>query len=837
MKKTLSIILALAMMLSVFAGCGSTPAEPTSKPTDSGSKAETPAEAPAETPKEEVVLKDPIQPEGLGSGTVKWSEALNKSGFMLVENKDGATLSYSPDSGVKLIQVDGFAFKDLNKNGKLDQYEDWRESAEARTQKLAAELTVEEIAGLFLHSNHVYDVNQISEDHKASLDGGLRAFLNASANAAPEVSAKWNNDLQAYAESTGVPIPVTISSDPRETGVSSLWPKDIGIAATFDPAIANKAGQIMSIEHRLMGINEFLRPLASIITDPRHYRYEATYGEDPLLTADMNNAILSGVQSTYDESGKDLGWGPDSMTGMAKRWPGNGSPEGGRNGHSTSGWLDVFPGGGEEAQLVPYADGVFQLDSETGAAAAVMISYSNFVGVDPEQVGGAFSKYVCDTLLRERFEFEGVACSDWGILGGRGHGIEELTVPERIYKSILAGLDQFGGWNTSAEIMEAYTMLVKDFGQETIDARFRETAVRVLRNKFLVGIYEDPYVDLDEAKTVVNSDEFKAEAFDAQLKSIVMLKNEGNVIKAAAGTEKPTVYVPMAYKPAAPGRWDSKIVPASYELPYGKEVLDEYFTVVTDKVSPTLTGPAGEDGKPTVAATDIIRASAAELATVDYSLAIAAGPVNAGSYNDGFGYVMDPKEYIPISLQYGPYTADSEFVRKESLSGATEMVEKEGPYGVEKVKQKENRSYYGKAAVITNPQQLDHILYAAENTPSDKPIITILTVDKPMIVSEFESKVDAILVSFTADPRAVLDIVTGKFEPSALLPSQWPVDMIAVEKQLEDLPRDMDCYKDASGNVYDFAFGLNWSGVIKDERVAKYNVPAQMEPINKGNVK
>lgn len=834
MKKMLSIVLALAMMLSAFAGCSNAPVESSSK---SGESSKAPAETPAEKPTEEIVLKDSIKPEELGSGTVKWSESLNKSGFMLVENKDGSTLSYSPDSGVKLIQVDGFAFKDLNKNGMLDQYEDWRESAGARSQKLAAELTIEEIAGLFLHSNHVYDINQVSDEHKASIDGGLRALLNASANAAPEVSAKWNNDVQAYAESKGVPIPVTISSDPRETGVSSLWPKDIGIAATFDPAIANKAGQIMSVEHRLMGINEFLRPLASIITDPRHYRYEATYGEDPLLTADMNDAILSGVQSTYDESGKDLGWGPDSMTGMAKRWPGNGSPEGGRNGHSTSGWLDVFPGGGEEAQLVPYADGAFKLDSATGSAAAVMISYSNFVDVDPEQVGGAFSKYVCDTLLRKRFEFEGVACSDWGILEGRGHGIEELTIPERIYKSILAGLDQFGGWNSSAEIMEAYNMLVKDFGAETIDARFRETAVRVLKNKFLVGIYETPYVDLDEAKAVVNSDKFKAEAFDAQLKSVIMLKNEGNAIKAAAGTEKPTVYVPMAYRPAAPGRWDSKIVPAAYELPYGNEILGEYFNVVTDKLAGALTGPAGEDGKPTVAPADVVRASAAELATVDFSLAIASGPVNAGSYNDGFGYVMDTKEYIPISLQYGPYTADSEFVRKESLSGATVMAEKEGPYGVEKIKTKENRSYYGKDAIIKNSQQLDHILYAADNTPDGKPVITILTVDKPMIVAEFESKVDAILVSFTADPRAVLEIVTGKCEPSALLPGQWPADMIAVEKQLEDLPRDMDCYKDASGNVYDFAFGLNWSGVIKDERVAKYNVPAQMKPINTGIVK
>lgn len=839
MKKIMSMILVLTMTMSLFVGCGSTPEEETS------SKSETPVETSEESSEvsyeessdeiseEEIVLKEPIETEELGSGDVKWTENLTGSNFMYVVNDGGETLSYSPDSGISLIQVDGFAFKDLNKNSMLDQYEDWREPDKARAKKLSLELQIEEIAGLFLHSGYVFDDTSITDDQKSYMDNGLRAFLNIAAYSPAEVTANWANEVQAYAEASEFGIPITISSNPREEGNNSIWPKDIGLAASFDIEVANKAGQAMSTELRVMGINEALRPLTSIITDPRHYRFEATYGEDPLLTADMNNAIISGLQSTYDENGKDLGWGVDSMTAMAKRFPGNGSSEGGRNGHAKSGWLDVFPGGGEEAQFIPYMDGAFALDSLTETAAAVMISYSTF-DTDTEQVGGAFSEYVCDTLLRERFEFEGVACSDWGILDAKDHGVEELTVPEQMYEAILAGLDQFGNWNTTAEVMEAYEMLVTDFGVEEIDERFRETATRVLYNKFIVGIFENPYVDLDETSEVVGSEKFQTEAFDAQLKSIIMLKNENNVIKASVDDEKPTVYVPMSFNPRTESY--GVVTPATYALPYSSDILSEYFIVVTDTVAGTLTGTEDEEGKATVSEQDIVRATTEELANVDYALAIAAAPVNLGSYGDGFGYNQETEEYIPISLQYGSYTADSEYVRKESLAGVIVEVEKTSAYGVQIVEEQENRSYYGKDAVITNSGQLDTILCAAENVPEDKPVIVVLDVEKPMIVSEFESQVDSILVSFSADPKAVLDIVTGKYEPSALLPSQWPADMIAVEKQLEDLPRDMDCYKDSAGNVYDFTYGLNWSGVINDERVEKYNIPVQMTPNNMGNV-
>jgi beta-glucosidase len=149
-------------------------------------------------------------------------------------------------------------------------------------------------------------------------------------------------------------------------------------------------------------------------------------------------------------------------------------------------------------------------------------------------------------------------------------------------------------------------------------------------------------------------------------------------------------------------------------------------------------------------------------------------------------------------------------------------------YGDTKTLKKENRSYFGKTGIIKNESDLDLVLNAAS---AAKKVIVALNVSNPMVFNEFEIKVDAILVGFGGDRSAYLnekvflEIIAGKVEPSGLLPFQMPANMETVEAQFEDVPRDMKCHTDSDGNIYDFAFGLNWSGAIKDTRTAKYNVP------------
>lgn len=829
-KKSLSLLLIAVMILSLMTGCSK------KKETVEGEKT-------TEAAKEVVIaLRDPLPVEELGSGTVKWSESETEYGYNVVTNEGGATLSYSPESGVKLVQLDGFAFKDLNRNNLLDQYEDWREPVKARAMDLSRLLPKEDIAGLMLYSAHNMAIgSELSEDQISFLDNGGRSMLNAASAATNDVSAQWNNALQAYAEKSAFGIPVSTSTDPRNTGIS-YWPSNLALAATFDPAIAAESGQVISKEYRLIGISTLLGPQIDLATEPRWVRVQGTFGEDPALARDMTAAFVNGIQSSFDADGTDLGWGNDSMNAMIKHWPGDGAAEGGRESHAEVGNATVYPGGQFETHFIPFVDGGLKLEGKTTEASSVMSSYSIAFSETEEYgelVGSAYSTYKIKDILRGQYGYEGVICTDWGVINDyeefihTSWGAFDLTKPERVYKILTAGADQFGGHNSSAEIIEAYAIGVADIGEEAMRARFEESSIRLLTGIFQVGLFENPYTDVNEALTVVGSPENQEKGFQAQLKSIVMLKNANNTIKAQTGTEKPTVYIPMIYKAAQPAFF-GPAVPASWVLPVDLVSASEYFNVVTDKVSSQLTGPAGEDGKATVSVNDIVRASASELAACDSALVVVDGPENEGAMFTGYGFNGETKTYRPLSLQYGKYVADSEFVRKESLSGAMKEESQESAYGAQKVMVKENRSYFGAEASVVNSANLDNILYAVKNMPESAPVTVALRAKGSVIVSEFEKEVDAIIVGFGVQDKALFEVAAGKFEPSGLLPVQFAKDMLTVEKQFEDVPRDMECYVDSQGNTYDFAFGLNYSGVIKDERTEKYSVAPLTAPTNTG---
>jgi beta-glucosidase len=132
-----------------------------------------------------------------------------------------------------------------------------------------------------------------------------------------------------------------------------------------------------------------------------------------------------------------------------------------------------------------------------------------------------------------------------------------------------------------------------------------------------------------------------------------------------------------------------------------------------------------------------------------------------------------------------------------------------------------DRTYRGKSITAANEQDLKTI-EATKAAMNGRPVIVAIAAAKPLIPSEFEKDANAIVVSFGVQNQAMLDILTGAAEPSALLPFQMPANMKTVELQNEDIPHDMLCYTDADGHTYDFGFGMNWKGVIQDDRTAKY---------------
>lgn len=171
-------------------------------------------------------------------------------GFNVIEQTKGPSLGHSPASGVSIMEKDGFAFKDLNKNGELDVYEDWRKSPKERAEDLAKQMTIEQIAGLMLYSDHQrVPSEEITDTQKKFLkEDNLRAILFTTVKDA-ETAAKWSNNVQAYVESIGLGIPANNSSDPRHQASSTMefeaggggdisrWPSPLGMAATFDPQL------------------------------------------------------------------------------------------------------------------------------------------------------------------------------------------------------------------------------------------------------------------------------------------------------------------------------------------------------------------------------------------------------------------------------------------------------------------------------------------------------------------------------------------------------------------------------------------------------------------------
>lgn len=812
--------------------------------------------------------------------------------FNLVSQTKGPALGYNPASGVSILDVDGYAFKDLNRNGALDPYEDWRLSPETRAADLAARLSIEEISGLLICSNHQsipsqgrgvtkaeieltdaqkallrkpsfvralrnffqaawneepypksIDMSELTPQEKAYLsdektitafvaymmertgsvqsyngstfaksgasawdltdqqktfmaDGNIRGILITSVES-PEVAAKWNNTVQAFVEGRGHGIPTGIHSDPRHQAASDLefyagsggtisrWPSSLGLAATFDPQLIERHGQVASVEYRALGITTALSPQVDIATEPRWWRFDGTFGEDPWLAADLARAYCDGFQTSPKGKRISGAWGYESVNAMPKHWFGYGAQEGGRDSHFANGKYAVYPSGLLDLHLKPFVEGAFNLDKGTLSASALMPTYSILWNQDPsgENVGAAFSDWCINRKLRRDAGFDGVVCTDWGITldntgvdytgGGEPWGVENLTIAQRHYKIFRAGVDQIGGTNNSAPVLEAYQMWVNDFGEESAQARFRDSARRLLLNMFRVGLFENPYLDPQETVKIVGNPGYMQEGYQAQLRTVVMLKNTDNSVLPVA--ERKKVYFPKRHFPSLPGLWGGMSEDHT-DYPIDTALIAKYYDIVADP------------------------------AEADFALVKIFGPATSVGW-DAADVKKGSNGYMPISLQYEPYTAS--LARKESIAGGhhTESFT--------------NRSYKGKSVTTRN---YDDLLLVKETRKlmGDKPVVVILCLDKPAVVGEFEPYADAILVSFGVQNQAVLDVVSGKFEPCGLLPMQLPANMETVETQHEDRPRDMVCHKDASGNVYDFAFGMNWSGVINDSRVKRW---------------
>ena len=828
MKKTkrfLALLLALAMTASLAAcntaGTPSDSAAPSTAPADSQEPVQ--SEQPA-TSENGVIA--PISPDA-ADVAAKWTEEKTADGWYKVTNEGGATLGYSKDSGVSIIQVDGYAFKDLDRDGVLDGYEDWRNSDEDRARDLANQMRVDEMTPLFTHGGWRSFGSTIEGDDLTYVQEGGRGGVTRSAinEGNTTMAVDWTNALQALCEATGSwGIPATISVDPSH--ISNTIDQN-SLAATMSTDEAFALGVEHGKQYRATGVTMLLGPQIGIGTQPTMTRATGTFSEDPALCRDLADAYISGLQSTFDENGNDLGWGDDSVYAIAKHYVGDGAPEGGRNDHSDTGKFDVFPGNNFEAHLIPFHDGAFNLTMSSTKECGVMPNYAISYSRDGslgELVGGGYSTYKMGFLYDN--DYQGFILTDWQITndGQQCFGVEDLTMVERFAALYKSGMHQIGGTADNAAAAEGYELVVDELGEEEALKLLRNAVYHFVLSQFQCGLYENAYISLDNAIDTVWNNNTDAASKEQQLKSVIMLKNSGNVIAQGSGEGK-TVYVPYQFTPASTGsNASSGSTAASWKPVLDLDAVGKYFTVVTD----TLKDPSGEpdeDGNPTYTENDIVRASAAEISACDLILMHMDAP-NQDSAQDEEG------NWLPASLQYGEYTATN--ARRESLAGTvtTETIN-DGYYGNKSQDVKENRSYAGNTVgQDKNYSQLELLQYLNGIKGNAKIVVLMSKASGPsvMVWSEVEPLADAILFYYGSTSwffaESLLDIISGTVEPSGLLPFQMPASMDAVEAQDEDVPRDLECYVDADGNTYDFTFGLNWSGKINDERVQKYSAEA-----------
>jgi beta-glucosidase len=421
---------------------------------------------------------------------------------------------------------------------------------EERVERLLRQMTVAEKAGLFFHSIITMGPNgQLSDaapifglpaTSELVADRLISHFNLAGVIADPAETAQWHNRLQELAASTRLGIPITLSTDPRHAftdnpgaalapGSFSQWPEPIGLAAIGDAELVASFADIARHEYTAVGLRVALHPQVDLATEPRWARQVATFGEDADLSGRLATAYIRGFQR--DELG------PESVATVTKHFPGGGPQKDGEDPHFAYGREQVYPGGMFDLHLRPFEAAL------AAGTSQIMPYYGMPVGTQYEEVGFGFNRSVITGLLRERYGFDGIVCTDWGLITdheiagapfpARAWGAEHLSLRERMIKVLEAGADQFGGEHAVPLLIDLIES--GDVSEQRID----ESARRLLREKFRLGLFDHPYVDPERAATVVGNAGFRAAGEAAQRAAITILTNTapsaGPILPLAAG--------------------------------------------------------------------------------------------------------------------------------------------------------------------------------------------------------------------------------------------------------------------------------------------------------------
>lgn len=437
------------------------------------------------------------------------------TGISFAEGETYTQPTLNPHSK-SILEVDGYQFIDLNGNGTLDVYEDWRQDAETRAADLVSQMTVREKIAQMQHPTYLPradgKIAPYLKDYCSEY--GIGMLLIRELNSV-EAAATTMNTIQEYAESSRLGVPVLVSMDSVH-GLSyvsgaTVTPHNLALAATRDEALVTKLAEIARDEHLAVGVRMTLSPEADIASEPRWGRVMETFGEDPDLVTQMVTAQVVAFQNGRD------GLNTGSIVACMKHFPGAGPQMEGKDTSPIISSEETL-----QIHLKPYYAAL-----EVNVA-SIMPYYSVPLALDMEN-SAIGSKATLQDLLRDEMGFTGIIQTDWGMIWAIQEALGTMTGEEvSDEEAILIGVTQsrvdgIGGESIRLiDLMEEYTQEGK-----IDEAILTAAATRIVKVKFEMGMFENPYCDVDYAVSFVGNEENQKVNLQAAREAMTLLKNDG----------------------------------------------------------------------------------------------------------------------------------------------------------------------------------------------------------------------------------------------------------------------------------------------------------------------
>ena len=474
------------------------------------------------------------------------------------------------------LTVDGLTFKDLDGDGQLAPYEDWRLSPRERAADLLTRMSSDEKTGLMIIGSHFmgdspmapnptegkllneddnwadkHPISGVPFERPVLASSGARQgilerhqrFYIVRDNPDADRLAQWANALQEVAESSRLGIPVVLTSNPRNhvsvnpptfgiteaAGAFADFPGELGLAATQNAELARAFGDVCRQQWRASGLHKMYGYMADMPTEPRWSRVNGTFGED----VDLVSAIVKNV--TLGMQGESLG--PDSLAATVKHFPGGGVRLDGHDPHfswgqtneySTSGSLETYHLPPFQAAIDAGASSIMPYYSKPVNTSAEVMPKHLWFAESPEQqfaeVTFAYDATIIGRLLRDDMGHRGYINSDSGIIDAMPWGVEDLTEPERFARAVQAGVAIFSDMSDPTQLREAVAQ-----GLLT-DADLDRACAGLLTEIFTLGLFENPYVDPDRAQALADDAGFRELGDRTQQRSVTLLRNDAHLL-------------------------------------------------------------------------------------------------------------------------------------------------------------------------------------------------------------------------------------------------------------------------------------------------------------------